>query len=178
MYGLLSRITSGLEDLRNKFEQHVRKAGLAAVKKILPAPGAVTETGKPEVMVCLLAPARFLADSTGSQSIRRGSFVGTCKVQRICQWTFPCRTRLQRQSRSSELYDTYGRPIANPQACRAFCNSNPACSSPTRSPELLATYVDQMLKKTNKESDAESLEAALSSAVRLLSTLSGVSLIV
>jgi cullin 1 len=53
MYGLLSRITSGLEDLRNKFEQHVRKAGLAAVKKILPAPGAVTETGKPEVMASL-----------------------------------------------------------------------------------------------------------------------------
>ena len=35
-----------------------------------------------------------------------------------------------------------------------------------------------MLKKTNKESDAESLEAALTSAVRLLSTLSEVSLMV
>jgi cullin 1 len=51
MYGLLSRITNGLEDLRNKFEQHVKKAGIEAVKKILPAPGAVTEAGKPEVLV-------------------------------------------------------------------------------------------------------------------------------
>ena len=51
MYGLLSRIPNGLEDLRNKFEQHVKKAGIEAVKKILPAPGAVTETGKPEVLV-------------------------------------------------------------------------------------------------------------------------------
>lgn len=51
MYGLLSRITNGLEDLRNKFEQHVRKAGIEAVEKIIPAPGAVTETGKAEVLV-------------------------------------------------------------------------------------------------------------------------------
>ena len=51
MYGLLSRITNGLEDLRNKFEQHVRKAGIAAVEKIIPAPGAVTESGKAEVFV-------------------------------------------------------------------------------------------------------------------------------
>jgi len=51
MYGLLSRIPNGLEDLRNKFEQHVKKAGIEAVKKILPAPGAVTEAGKPEVLV-------------------------------------------------------------------------------------------------------------------------------
>lgn len=53
MYGLLSRIPNGLEDLRNKFEQHVRKAGIAAVEKIIPAPGAVTEAGKPEVLVSL-----------------------------------------------------------------------------------------------------------------------------
>lgn len=51
MYGLLSRVTNGLEDLRDKFEQHVKKAGLAAVDKVLPAPGAVNEAGKAEVLV-------------------------------------------------------------------------------------------------------------------------------
>lgn len=51
MYALLSRITNGLEDLRDKFEQHVKKAGLAAVEKVLPAPGAVTEGGKAEILV-------------------------------------------------------------------------------------------------------------------------------
>lgn len=51
MYGLLSRITNGLEDLRNKFEQHVRKAGISAVEKIVPAAGAVNEAGRPEVLV-------------------------------------------------------------------------------------------------------------------------------
>ncbi|KAI9711652.1 MAG: hypothetical protein M1812_007085 [Candelaria pacifica] len=34
MYKLLSRITDGLDPLRNKFEAHVRKAGLAAVEKV------------------------------------------------------------------------------------------------------------------------------------------------
>lgn len=51
MYGLLARITNGLEDLRNKFEEHVKKAGVEAVEKILPAPGAVNEAGRPEVLV-------------------------------------------------------------------------------------------------------------------------------
>lgn len=34
MYNLLSRIPDGLEPLRNKFETHVRKAGLSAVQKV------------------------------------------------------------------------------------------------------------------------------------------------
>jgi cullin 1 len=34
MYQLLSRIPDGLEPLRNKFETHVRKAGLSAVQKV------------------------------------------------------------------------------------------------------------------------------------------------
>ncbi|CEJ84164.1 Putative Cullin family protein [[Torrubiella] hemipterigena] len=39
MYKLLSRITDGLEPLRNKFETHVRKAGLAAVQKVQTSEG-------------------------------------------------------------------------------------------------------------------------------------------
>ncbi|KAG1748664.1 Cullin-domain-containing protein [Suillus lakei] len=35
MYALLSRIPEGLEPLRKKFEEHVKKAGLAAVAKLL-----------------------------------------------------------------------------------------------------------------------------------------------
>lgn len=34
MYKLLSRIPDGLDPLRNRFEAHVRKAGLAAVEKV------------------------------------------------------------------------------------------------------------------------------------------------
>jgi cullin 1 len=35
MYALLSRIPEGLEPLRKKFEEHVKKAGLAAVAKLV-----------------------------------------------------------------------------------------------------------------------------------------------
>lgn len=34
MYALLARIPEGLEPLRKKFEEHVKKAGLAAVAKL------------------------------------------------------------------------------------------------------------------------------------------------
>lgn len=34
MYALLARIPEGLEPLRKKFEEHVKKAGLAAVLKL------------------------------------------------------------------------------------------------------------------------------------------------
>jgi len=51
MYGLLIRIPNGLEPLRKKFEEHVKRSGLAAVQKVLPAPGAVTEAGKAEILV-------------------------------------------------------------------------------------------------------------------------------
>ena len=39
MYSLLARIPDGLEPLRNRFETHVRKAGLAAVQKVQSAEG-------------------------------------------------------------------------------------------------------------------------------------------
>jgi hypothetical protein len=53
MYTLLSRIPNGLEPLRKKFEEHVKRSGLDAVQKVLPAPGAVSEAGKAEVLVSL-----------------------------------------------------------------------------------------------------------------------------
>ncbi|KAJ2904380.1 Cullin-domain-containing protein [Zalerion maritima] len=47
MYGLLSRIVDGLEPLRNKFETHVRRVGLAAVAKV----AADAEKLEPKVYV-------------------------------------------------------------------------------------------------------------------------------
>ena len=47
MYKLLSRIKDGLDPLRNRFEAHVRKAGLAAVEKV----AANGESFEPKVYV-------------------------------------------------------------------------------------------------------------------------------
>lgn len=51
------------------------------------------------------------------------------------------------------------------QACREFSNANAAAKSPTKSPELLASYCDQLLKKNNKDLDPDSLENALNQAM-------------
>jgi cullin 1 len=59
MYGLLARILNGLEPLRIKFEAHVKKAGNEAVKKVMPAQGAVNEAGKLEQLVSGLCSERF-----------------------------------------------------------------------------------------------------------------------
>lgn len=52
MYSLLVLIPDGLDPLRTKFEAHVERVGKAAVERVIPAPGAVGETGKAEVLVC------------------------------------------------------------------------------------------------------------------------------
>ena len=51
MYGLLMRIPNGLEPLRKKFEEHVKRSGLAAVQKVLPVPGSGPDAGKTEALV-------------------------------------------------------------------------------------------------------------------------------
>lgn len=43
LYGLLSKITPGLDVVKKKFEAHVRKAGLGSVEKIAPADGSVPD---------------------------------------------------------------------------------------------------------------------------------------
>ncbi|RSH90827.1 hypothetical protein EHS25_010002 [Saitozyma podzolica] len=136
MYGLLMRIPNGLEPLRKKFEEHVKKAGLAAVQRVLPAPGAVNEAGKAES----LDPKAY--------------------VEALL-----------------EVHSTYGEVVNGPfraelgfnasldRACREYCNANAAATTSTKSPELLASYCDQLLRKSNKDLDAEALEAALEQAM-------------
>jgi len=41
MYSLLSRIPEGLDPLRTRFEEHVRKAGLSAIEKIADQGGEI-----------------------------------------------------------------------------------------------------------------------------------------
>ena len=53
MYGLLMRIPNGLEPLRKRFEEHVKKSGMAAVQKVIPTPGASADGGKAEALVSL-----------------------------------------------------------------------------------------------------------------------------
>jgi cullin 1 len=51
MYALLSRIPEGLEPLREKFEEHVEKAGLAAALKLVGEGGASIDSLDPKAYV-------------------------------------------------------------------------------------------------------------------------------
>lgn len=168
MYSLLSRIQNGPQPLRTRFEEHVERVGLAAVERVMPAPGAVTETGKAEVLVS------GHGTTCWGNSLMRGQepkayiealldvhgkykeVVDVCfkaelgfnaSLDRVCS---PCTD----QDLLTEL-----------QACRKFFNKNAAATTSTKSPELLASYCDQLLKKSNKDLDAEALEKQLTQAM-------------
>ncbi|KAK4689012.1 cullin 1, partial [Tremellales sp. Uapishka_1] len=136
MYGLLMRIPNGLEPLRRKFEDHVKKAGLAAVEKVLPAPAAASEAGKAEVLDPKAYVDALLEVHQKYSDVVNGPF-------------------------RAEL----GFNASLDKACRDFCNSNAACPTSTKSPELLASYTDGLLRKSNKDVTPDSLEAALNLAM-------------
>ncbi|KAK4948142.1 ubiquitin ligase (cullin) of SCF [Elasticomyces elasticus] len=124
MYKLLSRIKDGLDPLRNRFEVHVRKAGLAAVEKV----AASGDNFEPKVYVDALLEIHG-------------------KYQQLVNVAF---------NGESEFV----RSLDN--ACQEFVNHNQVCkSNTTRSPELLAKYADQLLKKGAKAADESELEELL-----------------
>lgn len=126
MYKLLSRIKDGLDPLRNRFEAHVRKAGLTSVDKV--AASASAESIEPKVYVDALLEVH----SKYSQLVTV-AFAGESEFVRSLD-----------------------------NACKEFVNRNEVCkSNSSRSPELLAKYTDQLLKK-NAKSDETELEDLLS----------------
>ncbi|KZV95811.1 Cullin-domain-containing protein [Exidia glandulosa HHB12029] len=72
MYALLSRIPDGLEPLRKKFEEHVKKAGLAAVAKLVGegADGSSSDTLDPKAYVDALLEVHKKNAETVNRSFR------------------------------------------------------------------------------------------------------------
>jgi cullin 1 len=70
MYALLARIPDGLEPLRNKFEEHVKRAGLAAVARLVGEGGAAAEVDHKAYVDALLEVHR-----KSSETVQR-SFKG------------------------------------------------------------------------------------------------------
>ena len=70
MYSLLSRIPEGLEPLRKRFEEHVKKAGLAAVSKLVGGAGAGTESLDPKAYVDALLDVHKKNLETVTRSFR------------------------------------------------------------------------------------------------------------
>ncbi|KAK5087388.1 ubiquitin ligase (cullin) of SCF [Exophiala xenobiotica] len=124
MYKLLSRIKDGLDPLRNRFEAHVRKAGLASVDKV----ASSGDNFEPKVYVDAL-----LDIHSKYQQLVNIAFTGESEFVRSLD-----------------------------NACKEFVNRNEVCkSNSSRSPELLAKYTDQLLKKGAKAADESELEELL-----------------
>jgi cullin 1 len=70
MYTLLSRIQEGLEPLRKKFEEHVKKAGLAAVSKLVGEAGANIDALDPKVYVDALLEVHKKNSETVARSFK------------------------------------------------------------------------------------------------------------
>lgn len=133
-YTLLSRIPEGLEPLRQKFEAHVKRSGLAAVERV--AAGAHGATA-----------------AASADSLDPGAYVSALLDAH--------RTNLN--TVNTALRGEAGFLAALDKACRDFVNRNKATGTSTsRSPELLAKHTDALLKKTNKTTSESSLEEALS----------------
>ena len=72
MYTLLARIPDGLEPLRKKFEEHVKKAGLAAVAKLVGEGGsaAAADSLEPKAYVDALLEVHRKNSETVNRSFR------------------------------------------------------------------------------------------------------------
>jgi len=72
MYALLSRIPEGLEPLRKKFEEHVKRSGLAAVSKLVgeAEAGTSTEALDPKAYVDALLEVHQKNSETVTRSFR------------------------------------------------------------------------------------------------------------
>ncbi|KAI0264030.1 Cullin-domain-containing protein [Gloeopeniophorella convolvens] len=70
MYSLLSRIPEGLEPLRKKFEEHVKKAGLAAVAKLVGTDSSAVDALDPKAYVDALLEVHTKSSETVNRSFK------------------------------------------------------------------------------------------------------------
>ncbi|GAA6059887.1 hypothetical protein JCM10212_005270 [Sporobolomyces blumeae] len=138
MYCLLSRIPSGLDPLRERFEQHVKKAGLESIERAVGSASAA-EGAKEDAQV---EPKAYV-DSLLAVHKKNGELV------------------------TKAFRGDQGFVASLDRACREFVNRNKACSSPNKSPELLAKYTDSLLKKNNKQTEDADMEQALTDTMTI-----------
>ncbi|KAH9999607.1 Cullin-domain-containing protein [Russula compacta] len=84
MYSLLSRIPEGLEPLRRKFEDHVKRTGLAAVAKLVGTDPTAIETLEPKAYVDALLEVHTKSSETVNRSFKgEAGFVAS--LDRACR---------------------------------------------------------------------------------------------
>ncbi|BGP58323.1 hypothetical protein JCM8202_002945 [Rhodotorula sphaerocarpa] len=150
MFLLLSRIASGLGPLRERFEAHVKKAGLDSVERSV---GSTVAS----------VPA-------GSNGAGEGSSAGAGKEKEKKEVAVEPKayvdSLLAVHRKNNELVakafrGDQGFVASLDRACREYVNRNAACPSANKSPELVARFADGLLRKSNKASEEADVEQAL-----------------
>lgn len=167
MYNLLHRIPDGLDPLRTRFEEYVKRVGLSSVERV------VTDDKEPvrSLFTCTDLFTKLKIHLAGTETLC-GSIAGSAyKECRYRPEGFPRRSYLRCFTRQSEP-DTYAMQLSDSnsmsdfQACRDFINRNKATGTHSnKSPELVAKYADALLKKSNKAGEEADLDAALRNTV-------------
>jgi len=102
MYSLLSRIPEGLEPLRRKFEEHVKRTGLAAVSKLVGTDAAAIEALEPKAYVDALLEVHTKSSETVNRSFKgEAGFVAS--LDRACREFVNRNAATTTSSKSPEL---------------------------------------------------------------------------
>jgi hypothetical protein len=203
MHSLLSRLPEGLEPLRERFEEHVKRAVLAATAR-LAGEGSVADIKgiNSEAHVDALLEVHRKNLDTILRSFR-GEAGFMARLDKVCGEPFEIHVRregldavarlvgeggavsieaidpkayvdalLEVHGKYSETLRGYrsaaGLVASLDKACREFVNRNAAtATSPTKSPELLAKYMDMLLRSHSRVVEGGDLEGVLHRAVRL-----------
>ncbi|KAH8817845.1 ubiquitin-protein ligase [Flagelloscypha sp. PMI_526] len=142
MHTLLSHIPKCLDSVRETFQAHVKDAGLSAIDSLV---------------------SQGDGGTTNTDSLDLKSYVDALLAVH--------RKKLEMVTR---LFKSDAGFIASlDKACGEFINKNgaPGSSSLAGSPELIAKYVDGLLRRNNKKAEDGDVEAALSRAILLFKYL-------
>lgn len=157
MYSLLARVPDTLGILRDYFEGHVKEKGLEAAKQIT----AISAQPPPEESP---VPERRGSGTTSRPSSGPAEIDPKVYCDALLQvyntYSTICGTTFKGESGFVASLD---------KACREFVNRNVLCpSGSSKSAELLAKYVDALLRKGIKMNEEDEMDKLLNGIVNLL----------
>jgi cullin 1 len=146
MYNLLHRVQDGLEPLKTKFEAHVRKQGLIAAETVADSGGKKEgeEEGEED---------KAVGDDPDPKTYVDALLTVHSKYAQLVVDAFK---------------NDAGFVASLDKACREYVNRNKVSkSNSSKTPELLAKYSDQLLKKSSRVAEENEVDAALNSIMDL-----------
>ncbi|TIA90432.1 hypothetical protein E3P99_01575 [Wallemia hederae] len=172
IYTLLARV-DGLDFLRKKFEEHVKRTGLAAIEKVYGnaevAPkkekgAAKEESGvKAEEDIKVKTEGSKVKKEGAKNASEKGDLEPKAYVDALLEVHRKCSLTVKNAFKAEA-----GFSAALDKACREVVNRNAATgTSTTKSPELIAKHADSLLKKGNKQTEEAELEHALNQVMTL-----------